>query len=421
VIGGGAAGLFAAARAAAKGARVLLLEKMNRIGTKLLITGGGRCNLTNIAPLPEFLRHFNPGERFLKPAFSRFFTDDLVRLLEELGVPIVSERGGRIFPETNKSEDVVKALAFWNRKNGVEIRTGIRVKKLLVEQDRIIGVLVQSTPGKKQKTPNKNIQETCLADSVILATGGASYPGTGSTGEGYKLANSVGHPVIPIRPSLVPLVTKGSIAPRLQGLTLKNVMVRLFIEGKKKKEQFGEMLFTHFGLSGPAILSLSLYVVDALRQNQKPSVSIDLKSSLDHKKLDARLVRDFDQYPRRTFQNILKELLPSKLIPVCVEQTGIAPEKKGAEITSTQRKLLRLWLKDFRFDIAGHRGFKEAIITAGGVDTKTVNPRNMESRLVKGLYFAGEILDISADTGGYNLQAAFSTGWIAGDSVNISS
>jgi predicted Rossmann fold flavoprotein len=279
---------------------------------------------------------------------------------------------------------------------------------LLVEYGQIVGV--------KAQTKSSDL-EIFGADRVIVATGGKSYPGTGSTGDGYELANFVGHSIVPPRPALVPLETKGDISFKLQGLSLKNVNVKVIVDGKKVAEAFGEMLFTHFGVSGPIILSLSKICVDALLAGKKVAISIDLKPALNDQKLDQRILRDFSQHGKKQFQNIVKLLLPQKLIPVCAELTGIEPEKLGNQITAAERKRLRLWLKDFQLEISGHRSFNEAIITAGGVALKEIDPRTMESRLVKGLYFAGEVLDIDADTGGYNLQAAFSTGWVAGRSA----
>jgi predicted Rossmann fold flavoprotein len=287
----------------------------------------------------------------------------------------------------------------------VTVQTESPVERLLVEEGRAVGVRVaRSGPLYR-------------ADAVILATGGASYPGTGSTGDGYRLAAAMGHTIVPIRPALVPLETAGDIAPRLQGLSLRNVSVRVWVDGKKQAEAFGEMLFTHFGLSGPIILSLSRQVVDALRQGQQVSLAIDLKPALDEHKLDARLLRDLDEHGKQQFQTLLKELLPRKLIPVCIELTGIPADRVGHQITVEERRRLRTWLKDFRLEVTGYRPLTEAIITAGGVDTREVDARTMASRLVDGLYFAGEVLDLDADTGGYNLQAAFSTGWVAGRSA----
>ncbi|MCP4538673.1 MAG: NAD(P)/FAD-dependent oxidoreductase [Chloroflexi bacterium] len=403
VVGGGASGLMAAGQAAELGAETLLLEKMQRPGRKLRITGKGRCNLTNMAPLREFIAHFGSDGRFLRQAFSRFFADDLVAFFAGLGVRTVTERGGRVFPVSDRAQDVVDALLRWSSAYGVTLRTGSPVSQLLVEEGRVAGV--------------SSGDRLYRADAVIIATGGASYPGTGSTGDGYRLAESVGHTVVPIRPALVPLETAGDVAPRLQGLSLRNVAVRLWVDGKKQTEAFGEMLFTHFGVSGPIILSLSGRIVDALRQGQRVALSIDLKPALDEPKLDARLLRDLDAHGKRQFQTLLKDLLPSKLIPVCIDLTSISPHKVGHQITAKERKRLRAWLKDFRLDVTGHRPFAEAIITAGGVDVREIDPRTMASRLVDGLYFAGEVLDVDADTGGYNLQAAFSTGWLAGRSA----
>jgi hypothetical protein len=395
---------MAAGQAAGVGAETLLLEKMNRPGRKLRIAGKGRCNLTNVAPVSEFIAHFGPNGRFLRQAFHQFSNSDLVALLEELGVRTVTERGGRVFPASGQAQDVVNALVRWVRNQGVTLRTRSPVERLLVEGGRVVGV--QTAQGQVHRS-----------DAVIIATGGASYPATGSTGDGYRLAASVGHTMVPIRPALVPLETAGDIASRLQGLSLRNVTVRVWVNGKKQTEAFGEMLFTHFGLSGPIILSLSRQVVDALRQGQRVILSIDLKPALDEGKLDARLLRDLDAHGKRHFRTLLKGLLPSKLIPVCIDLTGIPPDKMAHQITSEERQRLRTWLKDFRLEVTGYRPFTEAIITAGGVDTREVDPHTMASRLVEGLYFAGEVLDVDADTGGYNLQAAFSTGWVAGRSA----
>lgn len=404
VIGGGPAGLMAAGQAALQGVDVLLLEKMNRPGRKLRITGKGRCNLTNVAPMDEFIAHFGPNGRFLRQAFHRFFTADLLAFVEELGVRTVTERGGRVFPVSNDAEAVVDRLVRWVEKCGVTVQTGSPVERLLIGEGRIAGV--QAASG-----------QVYHADAVIVATGGASYPGTGSTGDGYRMAAAVGHTIVPIRPALVPLVTAGDIALRLQGLSLRNVSVRVFIDGKQRAEAFGEMLFTHFGVSGPVILTLSGRIVDVLRQGQRVTLSIDLKPALDEAKLDARLLRDLDTHGRQQFHTLLKGLLPRKLIAVCVDLTGIPADKPAHQITAQDRGRLRTWLKDFRLEVTGHQPIEAAIITAGGVDTREVDPRTMESRLVVGLYFAGEVLDIDADTGGYNLQAAFSTGWLAGRSA----
>jgi len=270
----------------------------------------------------------------------------------------------------------------------------------LIEDGRVTGVVTAA--------------QVFRAGAVIVATGGASYPGTGSTGDGYELARSVGHTIVPSRPALVPLITSGSTAPRLQGLSLRNVSLSVWVAGRKAEQAFGEMLFTHFGISGPIVLTLSRAVVDALRSGKRVAVSIDLKPALDEKKLDARLLRELNSHGKRRYHTMLKELLPQKLIPVCVAQTGVPADKVCHQITGAERKRLRTWLKNFRLEVTGHRSFRHAIVTAGGVSTREVDPRTMASRLAEGLYFAGEVLDVDADTGGYNLQAAFSTGWVAG-------
>ncbi len=407
VIGAGAAGLFAAGEAAKAGADTILLESMNRAGKKLRISGKGRCNLTNTAEVAEFISHFGKNGRFLRQAFSKFFSSDLIGLLGELGIETVIERGGRVFPKSGQAQDIVDALSRWATAGGAKIMTSARAAGLSIKDGKVNGVKV--IRGEERSVLD--------ADSVIVATGGISYPGTGSTGDGFKFAGSAGHNIIPLRPALVPLVTKGDIAQRLQGLSLRNVSVKAFINGRKRIDDFGEMLFTHFGLSGPVILSMSGRVVDALINKDKVMLSIDLKPALDEQKLDARLLRDLNEHGKRKYKTFLKDLLPSKLIPVCIDETKISADITCHQITSNERKRLKQWLKDFRFEIKGHRPVAEAIVTAGGVDTREIDPRTMSSRLVDGLYFAGEVMDLNADTGGFNLQAAFSTGWTAGRSA----
>jgi predicted Rossmann fold flavoprotein len=404
VVGGGASGMMAAGQAASAGAQTLLLEKMHRPGRKLGITGKGRCNLTNVASPAEFISHFGPTGLFLRQAFHRFSNDELVAFFEGLGVPTVVERGGRIFPASGQARDVVDALTRWMRAQGAVVRSGTVVNGLLLEGGRVRGV--HDSEGKDHP-----------ADAVVVATGGVSYPATGSTGDGYRLAKSAGHSIVPVRPALVPLETGGDVAASLQGLSMRNVNVGVLVDGTKSGEAFGEMLFTHFGLSGPVILSLSGRVADALDTGGRVSVSIDLKPALDERRLDERLLRDLDLHGKRKFETLLKGLLPAKLIPLCVEQVGIPPDRRSHQVTVRERGHLRAWLKDFRLEVTGVRPIAEAIVTAGGVDTKEIDPRTMASRRVGGLYFAGEIMDIDADTGGYNLQAAFSTGWLAGRSA----
>lgn len=420
VVGGGPAGLTAAGTAARMGAEVVLLEKMPRPGVKLSITGKGRCNLTNIAPLDDFLGHFGPDGVFLRQSFGRFFSEELVGWFESMGVRTVIERGGRVFPESQDADEVVRGLVRWAEEGGVRIRTGARVTSLVVEGGRVTGVRLSAEHGPGARSadaaPGGGVFDPIeKADAVIVATGGMSYPATGSTGDGYALAGAAGHTVVDPRPALIPLVTAGDAAQRLQGLSLKNVTLSVLVDGKPAEERFGEMLFTHFGLSGPIVLSASQTVVDALRSKKTVDVSIDLKPALDEAKLDARLLRDFRENGATQAKNLLKLLLPHKMIPVALDASRIHSEKPGHQISSEERKRLRIWLKDFRFRVTGHRPLSEAIVTAGGVRLKEVDPRSMASRLMDGLYFCGEVLDVNADTGGYNLQAAFSTGRVAGE------
>jgi len=415
VIGAGAAGLIAAGRAAEMGANVLLLEKMRIVGKKLRITGKGRCNLTNTTDIKSFIEHFGINGRFLRHSLHTFSNVSLVNFLRDLGLPTIEERGGRVFPESENAKDVVNTLASWCRKNSVEIINHVRVKELLISAGEIKGV---SCVLEQKKSDLYNKTVTFTSNRVILATGGASYPATGSTGDGYVLAKAAGHSIVPVRPSLTPLITKYDIASSLQGLSLRNIHLNILINNKKEFSLFGEMLFTHFGLSGPVILSASRRIVDALREKEHVVISIDLKPALDEQKLDARLLRDLHAYSNRKLKKILKGLIPASLIEICLQESKLDGDKPCHQITSKERKALRIWLKNFRFTITGYRPFEEAIITAGGVNTKEIEPKTMQSRLISGLYFAGEIMDIDADTGGYNLQAAFSTGWVAGNAAS---
>lgn len=405
VVGAGPAGLLAAGSAAKYGGRVLVLEKMRQEGRKLLITGKGRCNVTNDATVEDFITHVYPNGRFLRSAFTHFYSQDILDLLQNYGVETICERGGRYFPVSNKSADVLAALLKWVNEYNVDIRCGQRVEKLLLESNAIVGVQANGRVIK--------------AGSVILATGGKSYPATGSNGEGYELARLVGHTIEKVRPALVPLETDGGLAQKLQGLTLKNVRVSVWINGKKGGEDFGEMIFTHFGLSGPIILSLSRVVVDELLRKNKVEVTIDLKPALDEQKLDIRLLRDLNEYGKRRVSNIFNHWLPSSMVPVFIELVGLDPDKEGHQISSKERKKIRYFLKNMPFKIINYRSFKEAIITAGGVSTREITSQTMESKLVSRLFFAGEILDLDADTGGFNLQISYSTGWLAGKSSMV--
>jgi len=399
VIGAGAAGMMAAGQAALAGHEVLLLEKMKRPGRKLAITGKGRCNLTNSAKIADFISHFGKNGRFLRQAFGQFFSEDLVNFFENIGVPLVTERGGRIFPKSGKAPEVVAALEKWIEKCGVTLRTACTVRKLQIEDNRITGVITDA--------------QTISANAIILATGGASYPRTGSTGDGYEFAKLAGHTITPIRPALVPLEAEKSTS-HLDGLKLRNINAKCFIDGKKFREEFGELTFIDGTVSGPVIIKMSGDIVDALRNSQKVEISVDLKPALDEQKLDRRLVRDFTTRGKEPLKSVLRGLIPRELVSEIVANLAIYGNKNVCTITTKERKKVRNWLKDFRIQIKGNRPFAEAIITAGGVSTKEINPKTMESKITSGLYITGELLDLNANTGGYNLQEAFSTGYVAG-------
>ena len=406
VIGAGAAGLMAAGQAAMAGARVILLEKMKRPGRKICISGKGRCNITNSAPVAEFIEHFGKNGRFLRQSFARFFSTELIDFFQDNGLPVTLERGGRYFPTSGKAPDILKVFLSWLQDLNVDLRDDCPVKTILIQDGRITGV--SSKRGKIN------------CDSVILATGGASYPATGSTGDGYTLAEMLGHTIVSIRPALVPLEIRGGMPPGLTGLELRNIGVQLFIDGKKVRQLFGELHFLKYGVSGPTILTLSGDGVDALQAGKKVTLAVDLKAALSQQKLDARLIRDFEKRYKENFGDVLRGLLPAQLVPLCLEQTAIPVNRLAGETSKKERKKLLNWLKDWRLEVSGHRSFKEAIVTAGGVSLKEVNPKTMESKIIPGLYLAGEVLDLNGNTGGYNLQAAFSTGWLAGRSAGKS-
>ncbi len=405
IIGAGPAGLLAAGRAAELGSKVLILEKMRQEGRKLMITGKGRCNITNSAEIGEFITHVFPKGKFLRNAFSQYFSEDIISLLENYGLDVTLERGGRYFPTNNKAPEVLKAILKWVNELGVEIYTDYQVEKLLVEDGSVIGV-------------QANAKEF-IAPNVIIATGGKSYPATGSTGDGYELARRVGHKIQKPIPALVPVETEGQIAKKLQGLNLKNVRAVIWVNGKKYGEAFGEMIFTHFGLSGPIILTLSRIMVTELQNGNKVEVSIDLKPALDEQKLDNRLIRDLNEHGKKRLANIFRQWLPASMVPVFIEELGLDPNKECHQVSSKERKQIRHLMKNFKLKVSHHRSFKEAIITAGGISTDEIRPKTMESKLVKGLYFAGEVIDLDAETGGYNLQIAYSTGWLAGNAIKI--
>lgn len=400
VVGGGPAGMIAAATAAENGADVILLEKKEQVGRKLKITGKGRCNITS-AEEDNFIAGYAKNGRFLYSALNEFSNFDVIRFFNSRGLKTRVERGKRVFPETDNADDVVKILYDNMKKAGVKVYTNIPVQKVNPVNT---GFSVFSD------------KDEFFADAVIIATGGMSYPGTGSTGDGYKWAESLGHTIVELRPGLVPLVAEEQWVRELQGLSLRNVKATAYqADGKKIADDFGEMLFTHFGVSGPIILSLSRKIGDYLAKKQDfVNLQIDYKPALSEEQLEKRIQRDFEKYSRKMFKNALNDLLPQKLIPVMVALSEINPDKPVNQITKEERKKLLSLLKRFPLTIIGTRSIKEAIITTGGVNVKEVDPKTMQSKLIKGLFFAGEILDIDGYTGGYNLQVAFSTGYVAG-------
>ncbi len=400
MIGGGAAGMMAAVAAAGNGAQVLLLEKNEKLGKKLFITGKGRCNITNAADLEDLFSAVVSNPKFLYSSFYSFTNDQVISFFEELGVQTKVERGGRVFPVSDHSSDVIRALEREMDRLGVEIRLRTEVKELIIENSTVKGVLLSS--GKKM-----------YVDAVIAATGGISYPSTGSTGDGYRFAGQCGHKVTELLPSLVPMEVKEWYAWELMGLSLRNIEIRVTDGKKKLYQEFGEMLFTHYGVTGPVILSASSIVGKKLKEKEL-TLHIDLKPALTEEQLDKRVLREFEENHNRQFKNAVDSLFPSKLRPIMVELSGIPEEKKVHEITKEERLHFVRLIKDFTMTLSGLRGYKEAIITKGGVSVKEIDPGTMESKLVKGLYFAGEVLDLDAVTGGYNLQIAWSTGYLAG-------
>jgi predicted Rossmann fold flavoprotein len=402
VVGGGAAGMLAAGRAAQMGARVWLTDKNRLLGRKLRITGKGRCNVTNAGELDQFIEHYSGAGRFLYGAFHRFFNLELCRLLESYSVPLKTERGGRVFPASDRAADVAEALERFIITQGVQVLTSTEVSALsLSPEGEVNGVKAGS--------------RFLPADAVILATGGLSYPATGCTGDGYRWAETLGHHVTDLLPALVPLEIREPWPAALSGLTLRNVEASLWDGARCLKRAFGEMLFAHFGVTGPIILLLSR---DAA---EKPAgtltLKLDLKPALNEEVLDRRLLRDLGKYQRKQMKNALHELLPKALIPAVLGNSGIPEELFADQLTKTQRQGLIHTLKGLPMTVSGTRPMAEAIVTRGGVSLKEVNPRTMESKITPGLYFAGEVLDIDGRTGGYNLQAAFSTGWLAGESA----
>ena len=410
VIGGGPAGMMAAITASENGNDVTLVEKMSSLGRKLLITGKGRCNITSSLNIEEFIKNTPGNGRFLYSCYQQYTNKDIIEFLRKQGLEVKEERGNRIFPVTDKSQDVLKCFTKKLKENKVKILYNMQVQKILVDEqkEKAIGILANN--------------EEMYADKIILATGGKSYPLTGSTGDGYKMVEELGHNVTKIKPSLVPLeIYQKSLCQDLQGLSLKNIEMKILDKSKNKTiyEDFGEMLFTHFGVSGPTILSSSAHLVryktiDEKLKNREIVLKIDFKPALSTKKLDDRILRDFTEFKNKQFKNSLEKLLPHKLINPIIKLSKIDPDKKVNEITKEERTRLVELLKNFTIEIKGFRPIDEAIVTSGGIKISEINPKTMESKLIKNLYFAGEIIDVDSYTGGFNLQIAYSTGFVAG-------
>ena len=402
VIGGGAAGLMAAYAAAKNGNDVTVFEKNSRPARKVMITGKGRCNVTNNCDKDTFMLNTPHGARFMHSAYSAFSSQDTMAFFEEMGVPLKTERGNRVFPVSDKAVDVVDALVFAMNKYDVKL-VHANVEQLSAENERIQSIILENG-------------QTHFFDKVILATGGMSYPVTGSTGDGYNFAQNLGHTITPLRASLVPIMTKENFCSKLCGLSLKNVKLSLYLEGKKKPvySELGEMMFTDFGVTGPLVLSASAYID---KEPQLYSIKIDLKPALDNDTLDKRILRDFAAGANKDFINSLDELLPQRLISVIVSNTGIDPRKKVNSITREERAKLVKEIKELTLSVLRLRPIEEAVITSGGIKLKEIDPATMQSKIIEGLYFAGEVIDVDCFTGGFNLQAAFSTGYLAGISV----
>lgn len=405
IIGGGAAGMMCAVAAADQGHQVILIEKNEKLGKKIYITGKGRCNITNDSDVENLLNHTMSNAKFMYSAYYSFDSQRMMEFLRQEGLELKTERGNRVFPVSDHSSDVIKTLQQAMKKRGVRIILHTKALKVLEKDGHCNGVSCQ-TEGKQP--------EILKADAVVVATGGISYPATGSTGDGYRFAQQTGHRMKETSPSLVPFEIREDFVRRLQGLSLKNVSLKLLCGKKVLYEEQGEMLFTHFGISGPLVLSASSY---ASGRNQEMSVCLDLKPALSEKQMDERILRDFGSCKNSHFKNSLGKLLPGKMVPVMVELSGIDPDKPVNEVTKEERKRLAELFKRLPMTIENLRGYQEAIITRGGVSVKDVNPATMESKLLQGLYFAGEVLDLDAMTGGYNLQIAWSTGYLAGSSI----
>jgi predicted Rossmann fold flavoprotein len=402
VIGGGPAGLMAAGQAAQRDFGVTLLEKMPDPAAKLRLTGNGRCNITNLAPKDEFEKSFGRNGKFLRPAFDRFFSGHLIRFMEKIGVRTIEDDRGRVYPVSGDANEVADKLIDWTVASGARIRCNADVGRLIVVKNQIRGVEMRNTG------------RVLESDIVILATGGASYPSTGSTGDGYHLAKAWGHTIISIRPALVPLSVSSRIIPKLTGLSLKSVTGAIKAGGKIVVSKNGDLLFTHFGISGPMLLSLSRCCVDKLIAGEKPTLILDLLPQFNKDKLNKILQENIAAHGKRQIASIIDDFLPHRLVEVLLKEYEINAEKQSSQVTSQERVTIIKMLKELEFEIRGHRSWEQAMVTAGGVNLKEIDPQSMESKLVRGLYFAGEVVDLDGDTGGFNLQAAFSTGYLAG-------
>lgn len=401
VVGAGPAGCMAAIEAAQGGAQVYLLEKNNCIGRKLAITGKGRCNVTNIAERAEFLKHVPGNSKFLYSAFNQCFNQDIMQFFEQLGVPLKVERGGRVFPVSDSAKDITSALQRKMLDLGVILKLNTSVKKIVLHEGKLVGVQLADDSILK-------------GDAVIMATGGASYPATGSNGEGMKLVVNCGHTLMPLTPSLVPLESDDGYIGELQGLSLRNVRLTAFIDGKKEQSLFGEMMFTHFGITGPIVLSMSRMVCLALSAGKEVVLALNLKPALTKEQLDARLQRDLQKYSKKNLGNTLVDLLPHRLIPVVLDLSYLEMTTRACELDKKSRLRLLDTLQHLEISISRPRPLSEAIVTSGGISIKEIDPKSMESKIVAGLYCVGEMLDVDGYTGGYNLQIAFSTGYAAG-------
>ncbi len=402
VVGGGPAGLIAAGVAAKAGADVFLYEKKETPARKLRITGNGRCNLTNTLPLDDFISHYGKNGKFLRSAFGQFFAPELRRFFESIGVKLTVDNRGRVYPKSDSAEQVADSLIKWAIGYGVKIKGDSPVAKIAVDNKRIAGVLFKTS------------DTVVPGDKVIIATGGKSYPATGSSGDGYYLAESVGHTIVPVNPASVPLVAKGTIAPRLKGISLESVIVKVKIGNKIMAQSEGDLLFTHYGVSGPVILNISKYCVEQLKTGNSPMLSIDIITEYTAEQIEQKLLEHLKESGKKQVSSILGQFIPTRMAPVLLAYLQIDPTKPLNQLTSEERRKIVNSLKGLELAISGHRGFAEAQVSSGGVNLKEIDPQTMESRIVKGLYFAGEVLDIDGDTGGFNLQAAFSTGWVAG-------